>query len=139
LDIYSVKNPAGRQPPLERRHAPRSVCAGSVCIHINATTGDGATIARSMHVQCRDISRMGIGISYNKPLQVGTEFAVVLREPAPAVILYAINRCSPNTRGSYDIGAHVFQVLHQHETSDSKVGSASRAAFARGLLCGVAA
>ena len=130
----------------ERRRAPRTTCDGSVCIYMNEkrapsppppppTRPDDDVCHGGIQVKCRDLSRQGIGISCNQPLQVGSEFAVVIRQPEPMVVLYGINRCSPNTRGSYDIGAQVLQVLHESETPPSPEKlSVEKQAFLRNLL-----
>src|SRR5438270_248830 len=120
-----------RQPPMERRKAPRAACSGLVDIHPYPADVD----ERPIKVKCRDISRTGIGLSHSRPLTIGGQFAIVMNEPEPTVILFSINRCSANHFGSYDVGARVLQVLRGRQVAEHAPGAPSgHEAFMRGLL-----
>jgi hypothetical protein len=88
-----------------------------------------------LRVRCRDISPMGIGIAHYTPLPLRSVFAVAICDPEPAVMLYVVVHCTSNSKGGYDIGARLTQVLRQRDTlKDDKKALSPRGQFMRSLL-----
>jgi len=109
-------------------------------VAIYLACSSGKIPVRPLNVRCRDVSRIGIGLSHTRPLNVGTEFAIVMHEPERAVMRYVVNRCFANTRGCYDIGANLQQVLRQGNQppepgpDDPSPETSPSERFMRGLL-----
>lgn len=99
-------------PSRDARREPRVAVEARICIEPSGVQWEDG-LPPSVDGWTRDITPSGVCVLCPRPMQVGESFVIHLPRtaatPAPSRILCEVRHCTPETSGTYSIGAVFLQ------------------------------
>lgn len=106
--------------PSNKRRAARVRRDGKMTI----TPCSHGILGTPVQMRLKDLSSMGIGLTHNAPLEIGSQFLIQLAQGGGEVktLLYKVVRCDPPQAGVCSIGAELSAVLKPAAKGDLPQG-----------------